>query len=68
MYQQYGYSIHTSQRAKKWFDDNNVQILPWPAKSPDHNNVENVWVMLIERVYGQERQYRTVKELQESLH
>ena len=34
MYQQDGYSIHTAQRVKKWFDDNNVQVLPWSAKSP----------------------------------
>ena len=67
MYQQDESSIYTVQRVKKCFDDKNVQVLPWTAKSPDLNIVENVWAMLVERVYGQGRQYITVKELQITL-
>ena len=67
MYQQEGHSIHTTQRVKKRFDYKNVQVLPWPAKSARLNIVENIWVVLVDRVYGQVGQYRTVKELQESL-
>ncbi|GBM12284.1 Transposable element Tc3 transposase [Araneus ventricosus] len=67
IHQQDGASIHSAQGVKKWFDDNNVQVLPWPAKSPDLNIVENVWAMLVERVYGQGRQYENFKELHESL-
>ena len=26
---------HSSKRAKKWFQDENIQLLPWPASSPD---------------------------------
>ena len=33
---------------KKWFDDNNVQVLPLPAKCSDLNIVENVWTMLVQ--------------------
>ena len=32
-------------------------MFPWPTKSPGLNIVENVWAMLVERVYGQGRQY-----------
>ncbi|GBM86952.1 hypothetical protein AVEN_228017-1, partial [Araneus ventricosus] len=67
IHQQDGASIHSAQGVKKWLDDNNVQVFPWSAKSPDLNIVENVWAMLVERVYGQERQYENVKELHESL-
>ena len=42
IYQQDGASIHTAQRVKKWFNENDVQVLPGPAKSPDLNIVENV--------------------------
>ena len=26
---------HTSQHATQWFSDNNIQVLEWPAQSPD---------------------------------
>ena len=32
---------HTSRLAKKWFDDNNVQVMEWPPQSPDLNPIEN---------------------------
>ena len=60
-------STYTSQRVKKQFYDNNAEVFPWAAKSPDLDIVKNVWVVLVERVYGQGRQYSTMKELQETL-
>ena len=37
------------------------------AKSPNLSIVENVWAILVERVYEQGKQYENVKELRESL-
>ncbi|GMF31483.1 unnamed protein product [Phytophthora lilii] len=42
--------------------------LPWPARSPDLNPIENLWSIISRRVYANGRQFASVSELTTALY
>ena len=68
IFQQDGASCHTSRAAKKWFEKQNINVLPWPANSPDLNIIENVWSYLVHKVYEKGRQYNSLEELENNIY
>lgn len=63
IFQQDNASIHASRQTKRWFEENNIEVLSWPPCSPDLNPIENLWGILASKVYANNTQYNTVTEL-----
>jgi DNA-directed RNA polymerase subunit F len=46
IFQQDNAPIHTARFSKAFFDQKKMQIIEWPANSPDLNPIENIWGMM----------------------
>lgn len=55
--------IHASASTLAWLDEREIEVLPWPARSPDLNPIENVWAYMSSIVYANGKQYNKVADL-----
>ena len=67
IFQQDNASIHVSSASKQWFTAKKIDLLDWPAKSPDLNIIENVWSLLAKDVYDNSRQFDNISQLKEAI-
>jgi len=41
-------AVHTSHETQAWFRNHpEIQLVHWPARSPDLNLIENVWAQMV---------------------
>ncbi|XP_065684059.1 transposable element Tcb1 transposase isoform X1 [Hydra vulgaris] len=51
IFQQDSAPCHKSKKVMTWFQQNAVQVLPWPGNSPDMNPIENLWDILKNEIH-----------------
>ena len=58
---------HSARVTSQFLQQNNVNVLRWPAFSPDLSPIEHLWDQLGRRVYNGRRQVRNRQELIDAL-
>ena len=56
-FQQDNTAIHTSRKIKRWFEDEGIDLNP----------IENLWTIMVRRLYLNNRQFATVSDLQKDV-
>jgi len=59
--------IHRSRHTIQWFKSNNIEVMDWPARSPDLNPMENLWGILSRAVYKNGKQFSSINELKSEI-
>ena len=57
--------IHWTLDALKFYSENNITVVDWPAYSPDLNPIKNIWAYIKSRLRG--KRFVSIKYLETKL-
>ena len=60
-------AFHTAQVVKNKIDELEIDVLPWPAYSPDLNPIKNLWGHIVRSIYANGKTYDNVDALWEAI-
>lgn len=58
---------HTSKKAKDWFNKQKIELMKWPAQSPDLNPIEHLWAIVKRKLAAYPKPPSGVRELWERI-
>ena len=67
LFQEDNAPIHTVGITRECLSERSIRTLPWLARSPDLNIVENVWGLLARKVYANNRSFETISDLKQTI-
>jgi hypothetical protein len=66
IFQQDGAPAHTARSVNEWFNEQNIEVLPWCARSPDLNPIEHLWSFMDAKMV--KTKVTSIEHLKEVLH
>ena len=65
LFQEDNAPVHTARVARSFIESSNVELLPWPAQSPDINLIENFWSYIEVKIRQRDSQPSSVTQLEQ---